>query len=44
MKVKDLEVIEHNYSVSEQLKETSKRNKEIAKLIKEAKRWDQPEN
>ena len=40
MSVKDLEVIEHHYQTSEQLKESSKRQKEIAKLVKQAKHWD----
>eukprot|EP00347_Sterkiella_histriomuscorum_P015336 403357409 len=44
MNVKDLEVIEHYYNQDVNLKEVSKRQKEILKLIKQAKHWDKPEN
>ncbi len=44
MNVNDLEVIEHFYNTDGSLKETSKRQKEIMKLIKQAKHWDKPEN
>jgi hypothetical protein len=45
MQLSDLEVIEYYYveSGDEQLKEVSKRSKEIVKLIKQAKYWDKPE-
>jgi len=44
MNVKDLEVIEHVYATDPNLKEISKRQKEITKLIRQAKHWDKPEN
>ncbi len=44
MNIRDLEVIEHFYNNDVNLKDTSKREKEILKLVKEAKHWDKPEN
>ena len=42
--VRDLEVIEHLYGSDPNLRETSKRQKEVMKLIRQAKHWDKPEN
>lgn len=44
MNSNDLEVIEHFYHTDVNLKEISKRQKEILKLIKQARNWDKPEN
>ncbi|CDW74326.1 UNKNOWN [Stylonychia lemnae] len=43
MSVHDLEVIDYLYNNDINLKEVSKRSKEIQKLIKQAKHWDKPE-
>jgi hypothetical protein len=44
MSLSDLEVIEHYYQSDQQLREASKRQKELTKLIRQVKQWDKPEN
>jgi len=41
--VDDIEIIEHYYNSDFALKESSKKQKEISKLTKQAKHWNKPE-
>lgn len=41
--VDDIEIVEHYYNSDFTLKESSKKQKEIFKLIRQAKHWNKPE-